>query len=61
VTSSPSPPDLASPQRRFAPDGPVRVGLEVPPVFDGMIAIDGKLLLSRTNGKVTGYTPQDEP
>jgi outer membrane protein assembly factor BamB len=35
-----------------------RMDLEVPPVFDGMIAIDGKLLLSRLDGKVTCYAAQ---
>ena len=32
-----------------------RVNLEAPPVFDGMIAVDGKLLLSLMNGKVVCY------
>lgn len=36
-----------------------RVELDAPPVFDGMIAIDAKLLLSLMNGKVVCYEAKD--
>jgi hypothetical protein len=36
------------------------VDLDVPPIFDGMIVIDGKLLLSLMDGRVVCYGAEDE-
>ncbi len=37
-----------------------RLDLDVPPVFDGMIAIEGKLLLSLMDGRIVCYSADDD-